>query len=52
MTGITACRRSAGARPLFIIGLLGSKYGWVPPEHLRHAVLDAAELPDPGFRCP
>lgn len=35
-------------RPLFI-GLLGTKYGWIPPEELSRAVIDAAGLRDPGF---
>jgi hypothetical protein len=35
-------------RPLFI-GLLGSEYGWIPPDELGQAALAAAGLADPGF---
>lgn len=35
-------------RPLFI-GLLGATYGWIPPDPLGRAVIDAAGLRDPGF---
>ncbi|MFS8103844.1 DUF4062 domain-containing protein [Lentzea alba] len=35
-------------RPLFI-GLFGATYGWIPPDALSRAVIDAAGLQDPGF---
>lgn len=44
----TCVREVRRCRPLFI-GLVGGKYGWVPPKELRDAALDAAGLADPGF---
>lgn len=44
----TCVREVHRCRPLFI-GLVGEKYGWVPPKELRDAVLEAAGLDDPGF---
>ncbi|MFI9452467.1 DUF4062 domain-containing protein [Amycolatopsis sp. NPDC052450] len=44
----TCVREVRRCWPLFV-GLVGGKFGWIPPKELREAALETAGLVDPGF---
>ncbi len=44
----TCVREVHRCRPLFV-GLVGGKYGWIPPKELRDAALETGGMVDPGF---